>query len=96
MDPLPLSSPLSCQQVVSLSQSAYLSLVEITDRRGGAGVGEESNYTIHGKAWSSMSHSILPALSTFQDFIGILSVHECMDWNMNITNKEIEVLTINS
>jgi hypothetical protein len=55
-----------------------------------------SNYTIHEKAWSSMSHSILPAFSTFQDFIGILSVHECMDWNKNITNKEIEILTINS
>jgi hypothetical protein len=90
-------SPLSCQQVVSLSQSAYLSLVELTDcMRGGEGVGEESNYTFHEKAWSSMSHSILSAFSTFQDFIGILSEHECMDWNKNITNKKIEVLTTNS
>ncbi len=53
------------------------------ERKGGGGV----KLYDYEKAWSSMSHSILSAVSTFQDFIGILSVHECMDWNKNITKK---------
>jgi hypothetical protein len=53
-----LPDPLSRQQVVSLSQSSIVSPVELSDGRGGEGVGEEQNYTKGEKAWSSINHSI--------------------------------------
>jgi hypothetical protein len=56
--PRPLSSPLSRQQVVSLSQASCVSPVELTDGRGGEGVGDEPNHACE-EAWPSMNHSIL-------------------------------------
>ncbi len=41
-----LCAPVTRQHVVSLSQSSYVSLVELTDGRGGGRVGEEPNHTI--------------------------------------------------
>ncbi len=58
-------SPLSHQQLVSLSQSSCVSPVELTDGRGGreeGGHGDES-YD-RKKAWASINHSILSGLST--------------------------------
>jgi hypothetical protein len=51
----PLPSPLFRHQVVSLSQSACVSLVELTDRRGGQGA---ISYNRE-KAWPSIKYSIL-------------------------------------
>jgi hypothetical protein len=53
-----LPHPLSRQQVVSVSQSSFVSPVDLRDGRGGGGVGEELNYTKGEKAWSSINHSI--------------------------------------
>jgi hypothetical protein len=58
-DPRLPPSPLSRQQVVSLSQSSCVSPVELTNGRevGGDELGAES-YD-RGKAWPSINHSIL-------------------------------------
>jgi hypothetical protein len=49
------SLPHSRQQLVSLSQSSYVSPVELTDW----GVGEQPNHTTVRKAWPSLNYSIL-------------------------------------
>jgi hypothetical protein len=53
-----LPHPLSCQQVVCLSQSSCVSLVELTDRRE-VGVGGGAKPCDGEKAWPSINHSIL-------------------------------------
>jgi hypothetical protein len=51
--------PLSRQQVVSPSQSSYVSLVKLTDCRGGGEGGVGAKSYDGEKAWSSMNHSML-------------------------------------
>jgi hypothetical protein len=51
-------SPLSRQQVVSLSQSSYVSSVELTDGRGRVRGGEGAKLYDDLEAWSSINHSI--------------------------------------
>ncbi len=60
--PRPLPSPLSRQQVDSLSQFSCVSPVELTDGGVGEGVGEEPNHTTAkklGPRYSKYSISIL-------------------------------------
>jgi hypothetical protein len=54
--PLP---PLSRQQLVSLSQSSYVSPVELTDGRDSDGDGRKAESYDCKKAWPSINHSIL-------------------------------------
>ncbi len=55
--PLPPFPSLSRQQVVSLSQSSWVSLVELADGEGGVGKGGAKSYDCE-KAWSSTNHPI--------------------------------------
>jgi hypothetical protein len=57
--------PLCCQQDVSVSQSSCVSLVELTDRRGGVG-GGGARSNDHENDWSSkIIHFSLAQLSTY-------------------------------
>jgi hypothetical protein len=53
---LPHPLPPSSKQVFPLSQSSCVSLVELTDEKGGGG---EPNYTKAGKPGPLLNHSIL-------------------------------------
>ncbi len=63
--PPPLPTLLSRQQVVSLCQSPCVSLVELTDRWGGEGDGRGVKSNVREKAWHTINHSILSALTLF-------------------------------
>jgi hypothetical protein len=57
---------LSCQQVVSVSQSSCVSPVELTDGIGGEEGGGGAKTYDGEKAWSSINHSILSGWSGFK------------------------------
>ncbi len=56
--PRPTHSPLSYQQVFSLSQSSCVSPIQLADGRGGAGGDGGANSYAGEKAWSSINHLI--------------------------------------
>jgi hypothetical protein len=56
---LPSPSPLSRQQIVSLSQSSCVSPVEFTDRGGGELSGRGAKSYDRKKAWPCINYSIL-------------------------------------
>jgi hypothetical protein len=53
----PTISPLSRQHVVSLSQSSWLSPVELTDGRAGEGGGRGAKSYDHDNAWPPINHA---------------------------------------
>jgi hypothetical protein len=54
--------PPSCQQIVSFSPSSCVSLVELTERRGGGG-GTKSHDSE--KAWSSINHELSEIIKAY-------------------------------
>ncbi len=86
--PLP---PLSREQLISVSQSSFVSLVELTGERGGKAVGEEPNHMPakkpgplknHSKLWSWWIQWSLAYFLT--DFCSDLL--RCIDENASVTS----------
>ncbi len=69
--PPPPPTSLSCQQIVSLSQSSCMTPVELTDGRGGrAGGGEGAKSYDCEKHWSSINNSVLSELTPLSNSRG--------------------------
>ena len=65
-----LPAPISRSQVVSLSQSSYMSPVELTNGRGGRSEGGAKSYN-HEKAWSSIYYPILSGKNVHHSFLDL-------------------------
>jgi hypothetical protein len=65
-----LPAPISRLQVVSLSQSSYVSPVELTNGRGGRSEGGAKSYD-HEKAWSSIYYPILSGKNVHHSFLDL-------------------------
>ncbi len=84
--PKPISSPLSHQQVASLSQSSCVSPVQLTDGRGGGGGRGADSYDLK-KAWPSVSCSILSGIQYIEANVNKFSTlqsRKCGKWDCRL------------
>jgi hypothetical protein len=77
MAPRPPSPHLSSQQLVSISQSSYVSPVKLTDG-GGEGVGEEPKSNDLEKAWPSVNQSTISDVGQTNE-----QQHHIIEWVAN-------------